>query len=84
MNEEIRLLAESYAVADDLDLVCECETGDCFAPISIPPSEFEAVRMSPMRFLVKRDHVGADERILEDGGHYVVVEKIADAVEQPV
>lgn len=58
MNEEIRRLAERYAVADDLDLVCE--------------------------FLVKRNHVGADERILEEGAHYIVVEKIAAAVEQPV
>ena len=84
MNEEIRRLAESFAVADDLDLVCECETPDCFAPISVPPSEYEAVRTSPIRFLVRRNHVGADERILEEGAHYVVVEKIAAAVEQPV
>jgi hypothetical protein len=83
MNEEIRLLAASYAVADDLDLVCECATDDCFAPISVPTGEYEAVRAFPTRFLVKREHVGADERILEHGEHYVVVEKIAAQVEQP-
>ncbi|MFL5910718.1 MAG: hypothetical protein ACJ768_09160 [Gaiellaceae bacterium] len=83
MNEEIRRLAESYAVVDDLDLVCECETDDCFAPLSVSPAEYQAVRTSPTHFLVKRDHVSADERILEEGAHYVVVEKIAVGVEQP-
>jgi len=84
MNEEIRRLAESYAAADDLDLVCECETADCFAPISVVPSMYEAVRASGGRFLVKRDHVGEDERILEEAAHYVVVEKIAARLEQAV
>jgi hypothetical protein len=84
MNEEIRCLAESYAVADDLDLVCECETADCFAPISVAPSAYEAVRASGVRFLVKRDHVGEDERILEEAERYVVVEKIAARLEQAV
>jgi hypothetical protein len=83
MNEEIRLLAASYAVADDLDLVCECATDDCLAPISVPTAEYEAVRAFPARFLVKRDHVGADERILDEGAHYVVVEKTVARVEQP-
>ena len=85
MNEEIRRLAESYAVAEglDLDLVCECETADCFAPISVAPSAYEALRTSGVKFLVKRDHVGEDERILEEAAHYVVVGKIAARVEQP-
>lgn len=83
MNEEIRRLAKSYAVTDDLDLVCECETSDCFSPIAVSPSEYEAVRTSRTRFLVKPDHVAADERILEESTHYVVVEKISAAVEQP-
>ena len=83
MNEEIRRLAESYAVAHDFDLVCECETDDCFAPISVSPSAYEAVRASAARFLVKRDHVGEDERVVEEATHYVVVEKIATRVEQP-
>jgi hypothetical protein len=86
MNEEIRILAASYAVSDDLDLdlVCECATGDCLlAPISVPIVEYEAVRAFPAHFLVKRDHVGEDERILDDGEQYVVVEKIAARVEQP-
>jgi hypothetical protein len=82
MNEEIRRLAESYAVTDDLDLVCE--TADCFAPISVAPSAYEAVRASGVRFLVKRDHVGEDERILEEAERYVVVEKIAARLEQAV
>jgi len=84
MNEEIRRLAEGYAVADDLDLVCECETADCFAPISVAPSAYEAVRSSGGTFLVKRDHVGEDERILEEAERYVVVEKIAARLEQAV
>jgi len=83
MNEEIRRLAESYAVVDDLDLVCECEADDCFAPIAVSPSAYEAMRASDARFLVKRDHVGPDERIVEEAAHYVVVEKIAARVEQP-
>jgi hypothetical protein len=83
MNEEIRRLAESYAVADDLDLVCECETHDCFAPISVSPNAYKAVRASAARFLVKRDHVGDDERVIDEAADYVVVEKVTARVEQP-
>ncbi|HEX5247864.1 MAG TPA: hypothetical protein VFW41_12130 [Gaiellaceae bacterium] len=84
MNKEIRRLAESYAVADDLDLVSECAAEDCFAPMSVSRVEYETVRAFPTRFLVRRDHVGADERILEHGEHYVIVEKTDAQVEQAV
>ena len=47
------------------------------------PAAYAAVRASATRYLVKRDHVGEDERVVEEAAHYVVVEKIAARMEQP-
>lgn len=83
MNEEIRRIADSFGVDDELDLVCECEHGDCFARISVLRDEYEAVRRFPTRFLLKPDHVGPEERIVEEG-RYLVVEKIGAAAETAI
>jgi hypothetical protein len=84
VNEQIRQIAESFAVNGELELICECDRGNCFARLSVSPLEYEAVRRFPTRFLAKREHVGADERIVEETDGYVVVEKIGPAVEPAI
>jgi hypothetical protein len=74
LNEEIRRISGSFDV-EPLELVCECERGDCFARLSVSHREYESVRCHPMRFLVRVDHVAADERVVEERAGFAVVEK---------
>jgi hypothetical protein len=75
LNREIRRIADGFGVDEPLELVCECERGDCFARLSVSHREYESVRRSPTRFLVRADHIAPDERVVEERAGYVVVEK---------
>jgi hypothetical protein len=76
LNEEIHRISASFAVEEELALVCECERGDCFARLSVSAEDYEAVRSVPSRFLIKPEHVSADERIVRETNGYAVVEKL--------
>jgi hypothetical protein len=76
LNEEIVRISDRFAVDDELALVCECELGDCFARLSVPADDYEAVRTVPNRFLIKPEHLSADERIVRETDGYAVVEKV--------
>jgi hypothetical protein len=76
LNEHIRRIADSFAVDEELELVCECERENCVARLSVSPVEYEAVRQVPARFLTRTEHVGDDERIVYESARYAVVEKI--------
>jgi hypothetical protein len=75
LNDEIRRLADIFAVDEDLELVCECDHGDCFTRIYVRPDAYAAVRRIPARFLVSPDHLAADDRVVETSARYVVVER---------
>jgi hypothetical protein len=76
LNEQIRRIADSFAVEEELELVCECEREHCFAPLLVSAVEYEAVRHSPARFLIRVGHDGPAERIVYESARYAVVEKI--------
>jgi rubrerythrin len=84
MNEQIRRVAESFGLGDVLDLVCECENGDCFAPLAVSADDYQAVRRFPTRFLVRPEHLSANERVVEEGARYLVVEKVGAAAETAI
>jgi hypothetical protein len=55
---------------------CECASRRCHERVSLSIQEYVAVRESPMRFAVLREHVFPGlERIVEEHEGYVVVEK---------
>ena len=55
---------------------CECASRRCHQRVYLTIAEYVAVRESPVRFAVLRDHVFPGlERIVEEHGGYVVVEK---------
>lgn len=68
------------AVAEDgfaLQVICECANAGCHETIDISVEENEAIRASPIRFLIEHDHEWPDvERIVVAHDHYVVVEKV--------
>jgi hypothetical protein len=78
VNEEISRIAASFAVVDEeLELLCECEHGDCVARISITLDDYEAIRNFPTRVVIKPEHLGSDgERLVAESDGYAVVEKL--------
>lgn len=76
VNAHIAKLEERLRVPGDLmSLVCECANTGCTTMIKVDPSTFEAVRASPMRFLVAGGHEREDEKVIGRGAGYVIVEK---------
>jgi hypothetical protein len=75
LNEAIQL----YFRADGemrADFVCECSDVSCVDPIRLSPSEYADIRAHPTRFFVTPDHEDEKiERVVEQNGHFLVVEK---------
>jgi hypothetical protein len=79
VNEKLEALNEAFAVALDAggSWVCECADLSCAEAMELTLGEYEALRAHPNRFAVLPGHVLPDvERIVEDHGGYVVVEKL--------
>ena len=83
VNERVQSLNETFpAAAVDTSWVCECSNTGCFERVQMEPSEYEAVRAHPARFLVYPDHrhvAPEAERVVEQRDRYWVVEKIGEA-----
>ncbi len=62
------------------EVVCECADQNCAETIPLALAEYERVRRVPTHFLIRPGHeVPEIERVVEDTGRYVVVEKIEEA-----
>jgi hypothetical protein len=84
LNEQIRRIADSFGVDEELELVCECEHGDCFARLSLSVDDYETIRRFPTRFVTRPEHVGPDDRIVHETTLYVVIEKIGPSAETAI
>lgn len=84
VNEEIERVSDSFEIADVLEVVCECGHGECFGHVAVSRDAYEAVRRFPTRFLVRPNHVAADERIVEETAGYVVIEKVGAGAEKAI
>jgi hypothetical protein len=84
LNEAIRQIADTFGVDEDVEVVCECERADCSAFLSVAPQDYETVRRFPTRFLIRAEHVGPDERIVQETALYIVVEKIGPSAETAI
>jgi hypothetical protein len=83
VNERVRELNEGFAqITKTFEIVCECSETTCVERLLLTPAEYEHVRERAEAFIVLREHVARGvERVSEDHGHYVVVEKLAEAAE---
>jgi hypothetical protein len=63
--------------------LCECGEQSCLARVELTPSEYEAVRAHPARFLVVTGHedLTAGEVVVEQHDRFTVVEKQGEARE---
>src|SRR3954465_9672064 len=73
-NDQIREIARRWGRQNELEVLCECETG-CFEHVRIAISDYEAVRREPGRFVVRLTHAAPAERVVRSTDGYAVVEK---------
>jgi hypothetical protein len=73
LNEKIRWL-QLRGADERLDLVCECDDPQCFAPFSIDLADYENLRADPEQFLVLPGHEPpSSAEVVEVGPRYVIV-----------
>jgi hypothetical protein len=77
VNERVEaVLLKFPAERRPVGFVCECALDDCSSYIELARDEYEAIRMDPTHFFVLPGHVFPEvERVVEDRGAYVIVEK---------
>jgi hypothetical protein len=75
-NEEIEAVrAELTNVDGKTPFFCECEDPACREILRLDRDEYEAVRSSPIRFVIARGHPDGSGRVVAEHETYVVVEK---------
>lgn len=83
-NLEIERAEQQQGAAADgvLEVICECGRDSCTGVITLTASEYETVHSQEDRFVVLKGHQSeAIERVVEDRGAYVVVDKVGEAEE---
>ena len=78
VNERLKDVSELLGHADSgPDFVCECADEGCTERIRLSLAEYEWLRANPRRFVVLPGHERIElERVFDDRGRYLVVEKI--------
>jgi hypothetical protein len=83
VNEEI-LAVPGASVDGQIEVLCECGNYGCCALLQIAVDDYERMRGSPARFVVKPGHVAPEgERIALETPGFVVVEQLGPAGQPP-
>jgi hypothetical protein len=79
VNERVRdVVAPLLAAGEEGEFLCECGDDACLETIRLDLEEYEAVRVSPHRFVMVPGHVdGIAEATVQANGRFVVVERSA-------
>jgi hypothetical protein len=83
-NREIERAEREEGPAGDgvLEVICECGRDSCSDVITLPASEYSSVHQQKDRFVVLHGHQSDEiERVVEDRGAYLVVDKVGEAEE---
>jgi hypothetical protein len=76
VNEGIAEASERFE-SEEAEFLCECGDDRCTHRIEVPLEEYEEVRRSPTRFLVRRGHVMREvEEVVQNRRRYTIVEKV--------
>jgi hypothetical protein len=82
VNEAIATGGGLRDVETELPVVCECGQLGCSEILSVTVADYEAVRRSGRRFIVRQGHVDAQaEVVVDEGPEHEVVEKLGEAAE---
>jgi hypothetical protein len=80
VNERIKSLQSSFAVAErlPLNLVCECDRLRCAEQLAVHLEIYEKVRSDSALFFVRPGHEdNSVEEVVDTGGDYMIVRKRA-------
>jgi hypothetical protein len=76
LNEGIEAAHEEAGREGYVPMLCECGKADCEHVVPMTLEEYEAVREDPRHFAVTPEHLLVQvERVVEDEGRFLVVEK---------
>ena len=76
VNERVNEISAD-ALADELELVCECGRSTCTEAIRMRSGAYEALRANPLHFVVRPGHeIDEVERVVGERDDYRVVMKI--------
>jgi hypothetical protein len=76
VNERVEKVVHRFSADAPVGFVCECAIQDCTSHIELARDEYEGIRLNATHFFVLPDHVFPEvETVVEDRGHYVIVEK---------
>jgi hypothetical protein len=78
VNERLRELGEGFSLVSELaDFVCECANTTCVEPVRMSLADYERVRSDPKWFFVVKGHELPEyERVIDEKGDHVIVEKL--------
>jgi hypothetical protein len=81
VNERINEKAESHGLdSHKYEFFCECSDVACTERVKLTLPEYEHIRASPTRFVVKSDHVVSEiEHVVESVPDHMVIEKHGEA-----
>ena len=75
-NEQIQKKALTYGVQDQpIPFLCECDAEGCTTIVRVRSPEYEHVRAEPTRFLLAPGHAAPPDRIVDEQGDFLIVEK---------
>jgi diaminopimelate decarboxylase len=83
-NREIERAEQEQGAAADgmLEVICECGRDSCSGVITLTVSEYDTIHSQEDRFVVLRGHQSENiERVVDDRGDYLVVDKVGEAEE---
>ncbi|MEA2565442.1 MAG: hypothetical protein QOD49_619 [Actinomycetota bacterium] len=76
LNEDIEAAHEEAGHEGYVPMLCECGRADCEHVVPMTLEEYEGVREDPRRFALAPEHLVVEiERVVEDEGRFLVVEK---------
>jgi hypothetical protein len=82
VNQRVVELEQEQALdgrRPDFEVLCECANADCHEFITVRAEEFQEVRRSSIRFLIRAGHEWTDvERVVNQNDGYIVVEKFGE------
>lgn len=84
VNERVEDMNRTFgSITGTFEIFCECGDTSCTERISVSVADYERARSDPTHFLLQVGHEDPTvERMIENLGTYVLVEKEGEDVEQ--
>jgi hypothetical protein len=77
VNDRIHEVSGTWGNSGPIGFLCECGDPDCVAVVDLAVEDFEMIRSTPGRLLVRGGHEGSDAVVAREGD-YVVVDRRAE------